>query len=80
MASFRATLKAALTSSYGRTIRFIVSNGLQLAATATTSNPAAGVLASLGVDALDTFILERLAPKDAILSFLGDEYPSVFER
>jgi hypothetical protein len=80
MAGFRATLKAALTSSYGRTIRFIVSNGLQLAVTATLSNPAAGVLANLGIGALDTFLLERLAPKDAILSFLGDEYPSVFKR
>ncbi|HEY2362529.1 MAG TPA: hypothetical protein VGK36_15520 [Candidatus Angelobacter sp.] len=80
MAGFRATLKAALTSTYGRVIRFIVSNGLQFAVTATTSNPVAGQLASLGIDALDTFLLERLTPKDTILSFLGDEYPSVFKR
>ena len=80
MAGFRATLKAALTSSYGRIIRFIVSNGLQNLATAQMANPAAGIAVSLGIDALDTFLLERLAPKDAVLSFLGDEYPSVFDK
>jgi hypothetical protein len=80
MAGFRATLKAALTSSYGRTIRFIVSNGLQFLVAAAASDPTAGIAASLGIDALDTFLLERLTPKDSILSFLGDEYPSVFKR
>jgi hypothetical protein len=80
MASFRATLKAALTSSYGRTIRFIVSNGLQFLAATAALDLTAGIVASLGIDALDTFLLERLTPKDAILSFLGDEYPSIFKR
>ncbi len=55
----------------GKAIRFMVSNGLSFA------GPLGG-LASLGTSAVDSFLLEKLAPKDSVVSFLSESYPSVF--
>lgn len=79
LVAFSTTLKAALNSSYGRVMRFIVSNGLQVA-TGASLGIAAGAIATVGINALDAFVLERLAPKDSIISFLGKEYPSIFKN
>jgi hypothetical protein len=80
VAGMAATIKAAMgnTSTFGKILRFVVSNGLQLATSVLGSLPlAAG--ASVGISAIDAFIVDRIIPKDSIVSFLGREYPSVFK-
>jgi hypothetical protein len=57
-----------LNSTVGKAVRFVVSNGLSL------GNPAIALAAS----AVDSFIVERLAPKDGVVSFLSETYPSLF--
>jgi hypothetical protein len=66
-------VRQALNSKLGKTIRFLISNGLSYAGPL-------GVIAGPAASVLDGFILERLAPKDAILSFLIDGYPSLLKR
>lgn len=79
LAGVRATIRAGLNSNYGRVMRFIISNGLQVA-TGLSVNPIAGTVANLAISAVDGFLVERLAPRDGIVSFLGTEYPSVFKK
>jgi hypothetical protein len=54
-------------------MRFIVSNGLSFV-------PGVSALAGLGASAIDTFILDRIAPKDAVVSFLSENYRSLFKK
>jgi hypothetical protein len=56
----------------GKAIRFVVSNGLALIP------PPFGPAAGLAASAVDSFLLERLVPKDAVISFLSESYPSLF--
>jgi hypothetical protein len=79
LAGVGATIRSGLNSTYGKVMRFIISNGLQLA-TGLSLDPVLGTLANVGIGAVDTFLVERLAPRDGIISFLGTEYPSVFKR
>jgi hypothetical protein len=66
-------IRQALNSKLGKGIRFLISNGLSFAGPA-------GVVAGPLASVIDAFILERLAPKDAILSFLIEGYPSLLKR
>jgi len=64
LTGFRARIREALNSRIGKGIRFVISNGLGLL----------GPVTGLTTSAVDAFILERLAPKDAVLAFLSDSY------
>lgn len=66
-----AQIRHAINSTPGKTLRFLVNAGLSLVPHA---------IVSLGEGAVDTFILERLAPRDAVVAFLSDLYPSVFKK
>jgi hypothetical protein len=57
-------------------VRFIVSSGLGIGAGLVS--PLAGVVAPLALGVVDFFLLERLIPKDAVISFLSESYPSLF--
>lgn len=66
-----ARVREALSSKTGKVVRFLVSNGLSLLATP---------LAAIGISAVDSVIIEHLARKDAVVSFLSESYPSIFNR
>ena len=69
LVGLNSKIRQALNSRPGRIVRFVVSNGLSAVATP---------LAALGISAIDSFILEQLVRKDAIVSFLSESYPSLF--
>lgn len=62
-----ARISHAINSTPGKLVRVLVSLGLP------------GV-AGLAASVVDMFILERLAPRDAVVAFLSDLYPSVFKK
>jgi hypothetical protein len=64
-------IREAINSQPGKTVRFLISGGL---------SAVAGPLAGLTIGAIDSFVLDQLAPKNAIVSFLSDSYPSLFHR
>jgi hypothetical protein len=68
-----ARIRHAMNSIPGKTVRFLVSTGLSFI-------PHSAGLVGLGASVIDTFILERLLPRDAIVAFLSDLYPSVFKK
>jgi hypothetical protein len=63
-------IRQAVNSRVGKAFKFVVSNGLGIV------HPVAGVAFS----AVDAFLIERLIPKDSVLSFLSESYPSLFKR
>ena len=63
-------IRQALNSKLGKAIRFLVSNGVSYAGPV-------GAVAGFATSVIDAFILERLAPKDSIVSFLVDGYASL---
>ena len=65
-----AKMSKAVNTKWGKRMRFAISNGLSL------TGPVVGLTASV----VDSFILERLLPKDAVVSFLSESYPSVFKK
>jgi hypothetical protein len=69
LAGINSRIREAMNSRTGKILRFVISNGLSLAATP---------IGALGISAVDSFILDQLAPKDAIVSFLSESYPSLF--
>ena len=69
-----ARIREAVNSKWGKRLRFVVSNGLSMVP------PPVGVAVGLAASAVDAFILERLAPKDGVVSFLSESYPSLFNR
>jgi hypothetical protein len=72
VAGLISKLRAMPNSRTGKVVRFIVSNGLSFIP------PHIGIPASLGFSTLDSFVIDRLAPKDNVIGFLSDSYPSVF--
>ena len=66
-----ARIRHAMTSTVGKAIRFLITKGLSFA-----PSPPVGAGASI----INTFILERLAPRDAVVAFLSDLYLSVFRK
>lgn len=65
-----ARIQDAINSIPGKAMRFLVSAGLSFA----------GPVVGLSVSAIDSFIIDRLAPRDAVVVFLSDLYPSVFKK
>ena len=63
-----ARISHSINSTPGKVLRFLVTAGLP-----------AGLVA-FGGSVLDAFIIYRLAPRDAVVAFLSDLYPSVFKK
>ena len=68
-----ARVRHAINSGTGKAVRLLVSTGLSFV-------PRTSGMVGLAASVVDTFILERLAPRDALVAFLSDLYPSVFKK
>jgi hypothetical protein len=68
-----ARIRHAMNSSPGKTVRLLVAAGLSFA-------PRTAGIIGLGASVIDTFIVQRLVPRDSVVAFLSDLYPSVFEE
>jgi hypothetical protein len=68
-----AQIRHAINSMPGKTVRLLVSAGLSFI-------PHSGGLVGVGASIIDEFIVERLAPRDSVVAFLSDLYPSVFKK
>jgi len=76
VSGFGRRIRQAVHSRVGKAVRFVVSNGLGIGLGLIA--PPVGLVAGVAVATLDTFVLETLIPKDAVISFLSDSYPSLF--
>jgi hypothetical protein len=76
VSGFARRIRQAVHSRVGKAVRFVVSNGLGIGLGLIT--PPVGLVAGVAVAALDTFLLETVLPKDAVISFLSESYPSLF--
>lgn len=72
MASFRAKLAGAVHSSFGTTIRWLVSTGVGLM-------PMYGTAIGAACGLIDAFLLEKVLPYDGPVAFISRKYPSIFE-
>jgi len=77
VSGFARKIRLAVHSRVGKAVRFVVSNGLGIGLGLVT--PPVGLVAGVAVAALDSFLLETLIPKDAVISFLSESYPSLFK-
>lgn len=66
-----ARISHAINSTPGKALRLLVSTGLSFV-------PHTAGMVGIGASIVDTLIVERLAPRDAVVAFLSDLYPSVF--
>jgi hypothetical protein len=73
VSGFGQRIREAVNSKAGKAVRFVVSNGLGL-----IFGPV-GLAAGVATSAADSFLLERLLPKDSVISFLSESYPSLFK-
>ena len=78
VSGFSRRIQQAVHSRVGKAVRFVVSNGLSIGLGFIPPQPV-GLVAGVAVGALDAFLLERLIPKDAVISFLSESYPSLFK-
>jgi len=76
VAGFGRRIRQAMHSTVGKAVRFVVSNGLDIGLGLVS--PTVGIPAGVAVSAADSFLLERLLPKDTVISFLSECYPSLF--
>jgi len=76
VSGFGRRIRQAVHSRVGKAVRFVVSNGLGIGLGLIT--PPGGLVAGVAVAALDAFLLETLMPRDAVISFLSESYPSLF--
>jgi hypothetical protein len=77
VSGFSRRIRQAVNSRVGKAVRFVVSNGLGIGVSLVS--PPSGVVAGLALGVVDSFLLERLMPKDAVVSFLSESYPSLFK-
>jgi hypothetical protein len=56
----------------GKALRIVLTNS-----SGAIPNPLVSIPVGLGLSALDPFLLERVLPRDAVLSVLVDEYPAI---
>ena len=78
VAGFGRRIRQAVHSTTGKAVRFIFSTGLGISVGAIS--PHVGLVAGVAAGVVDTFLLERLIPKDAVISFLSESYPSIFKN
>jgi hypothetical protein len=74
---FGRRIRESLHSRVGKQLKFLLSSGIGVAVGQLA--PVVGAVAGVGLAAIDSFLLERLAPKDSVLSFLNDGYRSVLK-
>jgi hypothetical protein len=67
-------IRQGVHSKVGKAVRLLVSTGLGLL------HPPFGPVAGFTLSAVDSFLLERLLPRDAVVGFLSDAYPSLFKQ
>jgi hypothetical protein len=79
VSGFSRRIQQAVHSRVGKAVRFVVSNGLSIGLGFIPPQPVVGLVAGVAVGALDAFLLERLIPKDAVICFLSESYPSLFK-
>lgn len=77
VSGFGGRIRQAVHSVTGKAVRFVVSNGLGIGLGAIS--PSIGLGAGLAAGVVDAFLLERLIPKDAVISLLSESYPSLFK-
>lgn len=75
VAGMGARIRQAVHSKTGKAVRFLASNGIGLASG--LKSPADGIVVGLAANIAESFIVEKLVPKDSIISFLTEAYPSV---
>lgn len=73
--SIRNRIGNTTQGSRGKVIRLMLS-----CLTSLIPNPGVSLLAGSALGAADLFLLERAFPKDAVVSVLGTEYPSIFKK
>jgi hypothetical protein len=71
--ALNARMAQALNSTTGKTVRVFVSTGLGFV-------PHTLGLVGLGASILDTFVIDRVFRKDAVVAFLSELYPSVLHN
>jgi hypothetical protein len=76
VSGFGRKIRQAVHSKIGRAVRFVISNGLGIGLGFVS--PPVGLVGGVAVSAADSFLLGRLMPKDAVISFLSKSYPSLF--
>jgi hypothetical protein len=76
ISGFGRRIRQAVHSKVGKAVRFVVSNGLGIGLGLVS--PPVGLVAGVAVSVADSFLLERLMPKDSVISFLSESYPSLF--
>jgi hypothetical protein len=67
----RAKCGASLKTGIGKSLRWMTSVGAGMI-------PIAGPVLGAVVSAADTFLIERLFPTKGVMTFLGEQYPSLF--
>lgn len=70
--SLRTRIGAALHTSIGRALRFLVTTGAGLV-------HGAGVVAGPALGGIDSFLVEWILPSSGISTFVNHMYPSIFE-
>lgn len=76
VSGFGRRIQQTVHSRVGKALRFVVSTGLGV--TLGAVSPVYGAAAGIALNATDFFLLERLVPKDAVISILSEGYPSLF--
>jgi hypothetical protein len=71
--SIREPIARAVHSDAGKAVRFVATTGVGFI-------PIIGTALGPALGALDHFVLEKLVPEPGPISFLGQSYPSIFER
>jgi hypothetical protein len=71
---FRAQAGLKVGSDRGKVMRFLVTNGVGF-----LPIPGAPII-SLGLGALDAFVVDKLLPRSGITAFVNELYPSIFEE
>ncbi len=71
-AGTRAKLVDLASGTTGKTLRWVASTGIGLL-------PGLGTIAGAAAGLIDSFLLDKILPKPAPISFLKTHYPSVFE-
>jgi hypothetical protein len=69
--SLKTKLSTIIHSSLGETLRFVATTAL--------GPLGAGEALSIGVDALDNFLLDKVMPNSGIAAFIHNSYPSIFD-
>ncbi len=73
--SWRARIVNKLHGTPGRVLRFVATTGVGFLA-----GGIQGAFGGIAFDAADTFLLDHLFPRSGIVTFVGEQYPSIFEN